>query len=880
MSQIKSVLIAVSYVATVLAVSSAAYAQDDGLEGLDALFAEPTAEPTVAPVTSEVPVTVTATDAVPDPAPEAALDAAPPPSTVDALSEIEVESLRAPVAAPTTTDEEAPRQIEEIVVTAQKTKQSLQQVPVSVTAVSGEFIAETGSVDLADVSLYVPNVRVDADDLGSPQIFIRGFGTNAFNPSFEGSVGFVQDEIYYGRPGYFTESMFDIDRVEVLRGPQGTLFGKNTIAGVFNVSTVEPTGEFSTNASYSYGENQAHHFEAGAGGELTDWMGMRVSGLYRKEDGELYNQYQDRDEESLEQKAGRVRLRFYPSLNVQTELLLQTSETEAPFWPYQLKDLDADTRAYLQSFDADMEDDPYDFITSTDTPGYIEKGSNTAALNTQWQIGEAVGINDLVTTLIIGYSDFYIDQLNELDVSPADIARLDSHEDHKQLTGELRFTGNADSLFGLGTGVEFVAGGFFYDSNYVLDASILAGADLGSFLLTSDFRQLAGCNLVPTLNPVLNPLLCSDGQSIPGIPLIGDLLSGVIGDDGYTFAYEQDVQSYAFFGQMTWNLNPQWALTTGLRVSREEKEVDSSGTANCLSAAVGVCVMATLLESQDYDQPGLRRSESDVSPKFILQYFASDDVNVYASWTKGFKSGGFNAISLTGEDLEYEPEEAQTAELGIKSQWLDRTLRINATLYATRFDNLQVLAFNGIFFDVSNAAAARSSGLEADMLWLTPWEPLSIMASVGVLDARYDEYATAPAPIRNPQTGELQLGATQDLSDKRIAFAPRTTGTLTPMLSFPVFNLMAKIAGDLIYQGDQYTDTDLDEATYVDAYLKYGARLMLSDAQDRWTLTLGGTNLGDKRVLNQVVDATFFPGTYWAQQASGRQLFAAISLSF
>jgi len=875
MSQIKSVLIAVSCVATVWVASTVAQAQDDGLEALDALFAEASAQPTAEPDPGAEADAETTSEVVPEAAPDA-----PPPSTADALSEIEVEPLRAPVGAPTTTDEEAPRQIEEIVVTAQKTKQSLQQVPVSVTAVSGEFIAETGSVDLADVSLYVPNVRVDADDLGSPQIFIRGFGTNAFNPSFEGSVGFVQDEIYYGRPGYFTESMFDIDRVEVLRGPQGTLFGKNTIAGVFNVSTVEPSGEFSTSASYSYGENQTHRFEAGAGGELTDWMGVRVSGLYRKEDGELYNQYQDRDEESLEQKAGRVRLRFYPSLNVQTELLLQTSETEAPFWPYQLQDLDADTRAYLQSFDAEIEDDPYNFITSTDTPGYIEKGSNTAALNTQWQIGEAAGISDLVSTLIVGYSDFYIDQLNELDVSPADIARLDSHEDHKQLTGELRFTGSADSLFGLGTGVEFVAGGFFYDSNYVLDASILAGADLGSFLLTSDFRQLAGCNLVPELNPLLNPLLCSDGQSIPGIPLIGDLLSGVIGDDGYTFAYEQDVQSYAFFGQMTWNLNPQWALTTGLRVSREKKEVDSSGTANCLTAALGVCVMATLLESQDYDQPGLQRSESDVSPKFILQYFASDEVNVYASWTKGFKSGGFNAISLTGEDLEYEPEEAQTAELGIKSQWLDRTLRLNATLYATRFDNLQVLAFNGIFFDVSNAAAARSSGLEADMLWLTPWEPLSIMASVGVLDARYDEYATAPAPIRNPQTGELQLGATQDLSDKRIAFAPRTTGTLTPMLSFPVFNLMAKIAGDVIYQGDQYTDSDLDPNTHVDAYTQYAARLSLGNQAETWSLTIGGTNLSDELVLNQVTDALLFPGPYYAQQASGRQLFAALSIKW
>ena len=160
-------------------------------------------------------------------------------------------------------DDEAPRQLEEMVVTAQKTEQTLQEVPVSVTAIDGGFIQSTGSADLADVSLYVPNVRVDADDLGSPQVFIRGFGTNAFNPSFESSVGFVQDEIVFGRPGYFTEAMFDIDSVEVLRGPQGTLFGKNTVAGVFNVMTKDAVSGAGADGRIFYGEHGEHRVEAG-----------------------------------------------------------------------------------------------------------------------------------------------------------------------------------------------------------------------------------------------------------------------------------------------------------------------------------------------------------------------------------------------------------------------------------------------------------------------------------------------------------------------------------------------------------------------------------------------------------------------------------------
>ena len=163
--------------------------------------------------------------------------------------------------------DEPPRQLEEMVVTAQKTEQTLQEVPVSVTAIDGGFIQASGSADLADVSLYVPNVRVDADDLGSPQVFIRGFGTNAFNPSFESSVGFVQDEINFGRPGYFTEAMFDVDSVEVLRGPQGTLYGRNTVGGAvkYVTSRLDPDAP-TLNARVNVGSyNQLDQIVSGTG---------------------------------------------------------------------------------------------------------------------------------------------------------------------------------------------------------------------------------------------------------------------------------------------------------------------------------------------------------------------------------------------------------------------------------------------------------------------------------------------------------------------------------------------------------------------------------------------------------------------------------------
>ena len=785
------------------------------------------------------------------------------------------ELVTIPVAEPPATPPpEEPAQLEELVVTAQKVKQPLRRVPLSVTAIGGDFIAETGSADLADVSLYVPNCRVDADDPGSPQVFIRGFGTNAFNPSFEASVALVQDELYFGRPGYFTEAMFDIERVEVLRGPQGTLFGKNSVAGVFNVTSRSVDSDFSLDARLLGGEDGEKRYEGGIGGMITDWFGGRIAGMQREQQGELYNQFLNRSEESLEQTAGRVKAILYPGLGIKSELTAVAADLEAPFWPFQLMKLDADTRDYLDDFDPAIEDDPRNFVTSFNTPGFIEKGSDTVGLKTEWEAGDLGALHAFTPVLVLGTSTYYVDQLNEIDVSPADIADFDNHEDHEQNSAELRFSGAFDSLFGLGTGLEFVVGGYSYESDYTLLVHVNAGDDLGSYLQTNDFAQLAGA---------------PGGLGTPLVPA-----PVPTDNDYYQFDFAQGVESEAFFGQVTWRLTDHWAVTPGLRYNRESKRADSAGLGHCQARDTSgdpstPCFMQELLEANNYDHRDLRKDETDLSPKLALQYFG-ERINYYASYARGYKSGGFNSIAfgrvcddpndptacrtITREELEYEPENARTVEAGAKARTEGGKFALNVTYYQTEFDNLQVLAFNGFLFDVTNAGKAHSKGWEADFQWLTPFEPLRIMGSVGLLDARYDEYPGAPAPISQG------IGTSQDLAGKRIAFAPERTATLTPTLTLLLGDYIATLAADALYQGGQFTDTDLDPNTWQPAYMKYAARLMVSHAGGWWTASLGGTNLTDERVLNQVVDAPFFPGTFFAQQAGGRQLFGALTLRF
>ncbi len=745
------------------------------------------------------------------------------------------------------------RVIEEVIITAQKTKQSIQDVPISVTAVDGEFMKDVGISDLKELSVYVPNVRIDANDPGSPQIFIRGFGTNTFNPSFESSVGFVQDEMFFGRAAYFTEAMFDIDRVEVLRGPQGTLFGKNTVSGVFSVYSRPVSHEFSADAEMRAGEHGELRMEFGAGGMLNEWFGLRVSALDFERDGQLENQFLDRFEENPEQDAQRIKLNFLPGDNTEIEVIAVESDTRINYWPKQLANLDADTRDYLDDFDPAIEDDPEDFNTSYNVAGVLEKGSRTYTGKLSHSFGEVGALYSLDTVVVYGTTDLFVEQDQDLDVSPADIATLVNREDFQQDTIEWRFTGDAASLFGLGTSVQFVAGLFYFESDYQLDAGVVLGSDVGSWLGTEDARQLAG----------------DDAPLLPAL----QLAAATTTNDRYDFDYVQNTEAWALFGQLTLSLGESWVITPGVRINRETKIIDTAGKGSCEGSTPvppPSCVASLLLGANDYDFKGLERKESDVSPKLSVMYYLNDDVNVFATYSKGFKSGGYNSISFTGVDLEFEDENAVTLEVGTKGSFLDRSLNINATLYRTEYENLQVLAFNGVFFDVSNAATAVSQGLEVDWQWLTPWEPLALIGSLGLLDAYYEEYTGAPAPVTQG------VDTRQDLSDETIAFAPESSFMLSPTLTFPVFDNLLNVSMDVIHQGEQFTDTDLDPASRVPANTKINFRVALLDGDEHWTLTAGVKNLTDKRTQNQVVDSVFFPGTYYAQQNPGRQAYAAL----
>ena len=757
------------------------------------------------------------------------------------------------------------REVEEITVTAQKIEQSLQDVPISVTAISGDLMRELGANNLPSIAGYTPNVRFSSDtDPALAQVNIRGFGSSPLNSSFESSVGFVQDELFFARPTYFTEAIFDIDHVEVLRGPQGTLFGKNTSAGLFNVVSKSPTESFSGDIRTSFDpENEEWRVEAGAGGMFASWGGVRVSGMHIARLGELTNTKLDRTEDQHNQDAVRLKFLLLPMDDLGLEVTGVHSQTSITYWPLQLDRLSDGTRTYLEHFDPQVEDDPDNHRMSTNIHGYLDKKSDTAIVKADYVVGEHATF-----TWVNGYSTIFIDSTPDGDQSPADVVNLHVESTHEQWSSEPRIAARFDDgPFGLGRSLDVVAGVFFMKAEFDQDTRVGAGDDLASFLATdSAIRQISG-----DARPSLLLPLAGLGELNE---LLGTLGSLLLGDDSFNLRYFQETTTIALFGQAEWVLNDRLAVIPGVRLSREKKQASASSFPVC--RAPPICVMQIALSGRAYDER-LDKTEEDVSPKLALRYAFTGDLNVFASVARGYKSGGLNAASFSGNDgdLTYGPENVTSYELGIKSTWFDRRLSFNATAFYSDFQDLQVLNIQGAAITISNAATATAQGLEAEVKWLTPLEFLSVDGSLGLLRARYDSYPNGPGTIDQPR------GSQQDLSDRPLTFAPDVTASLSPTVRLPLpRNLGLQLSVDALYAGDQYTNLDLDPNTEVDAQTSISARLILADRDGRWSVIVGGTNLTDVDTANQIVNTTLYPGTYAVTQKAGRAAFAAVTVSW
>lgn len=761
---------------------------------------------------------------------------------------------------PAQTSRKPGRVIEEIVVTAQKTEQTLQEVPVAVSVIGGETLRDSGVFGAEGIENLVPNIELDTD-AQAPSIGVRGFSTDSYNVGLEPSVGIIVDDISLGRTEFIPDGLFDIDRVEVLRGPQGTLFGKNTIAGVMIFGTGQPQPDPAGSLLMTLGEDDQQRLEAMANVPLSENLFARVSAVGWNDGGEVRNTFLDRDELAFEQFGARLKLSYDASDRLQLRLGGQTADSLTDYAGWQLYDVDPDAFAYAQSKDPETEDDPFNTQTSFDLPGYVDHSTNLVHLAADYQFAD-----DHNLVAIAGYADLENRMLMDFDVSAGDLTAVNVQFTYDQNSFELRSSGRFD-LFGLDT--EYVAGVFGFQSTMDIWVDVALGGDIVEFVLTpAGIEALGGPNGAPT--SLLTELLL--GITEPLIPAI-DL------NDGIFQLFEQESKSVATFGQMTVSLTDRVGLLAGLRVGQESKDAVLSVTSRGLGFTALV-VGANDPPNTDFRED-LKRRETEVSPKLGLQWEITDEISSYFSWTRGYKSGGFNAISFNSENLVFEPEKGDNFELGAKMRLFDASLALNTTLYRTVVSNMQVVNFNGVSFDVFNAAESVLQGFEADATWLAPWEWLTINGALAISRAEYSSYPSGPPTAEQSSNCSPVEECQQDLTGKTLPRAPKMTATLSPEVALPLGNNLGVIvAADLSYRGEQYLTLDLDPHGYVKDQFLLGARISIGPPDERWGITLRGSNITNEKALSFVADHNLFANSYFATQIPTRQLSLTLSANW
>lgn len=751
--------------------------------------------------------------------------------------------------------------LEDIVVTARKREERLQDVPISVAVVGGAHLAEQGVLRLEDITSSIPTLHVGASQIGN-QLFIRGIGSG-INAGFEQSVGTFIDGIYYGRGKLSALTFLDIDRIEVLKGPQGTLFGKNTIAGALNITTARPTRNLEGHVSLQYGFTfEEPIIEGVLSVPVSDTLAVRVAGRYSQlNKGWIRNAFRDRDEPQFKTATGRVSVLWTPTDDF--EVLAKATVDHFTDKGRTGEIIDAggayfgnpgSQRALLALYGDTGVRDRVRYAGGTPGTAFDIDASRTTvqgySLNANYQIG------DHTLTSNTGFVTYKTRDRQDVDLTPLDITAVENAEKYDQISQELRLTSPTGGL------LEYIVGGYYQHDKL----NTLQLIDVSALQLRS-----LGYN---------------------GPPL----------HSGRNLTMDQKTESWAAFGQFKVNFTKRFAATLGLRYSKDRKSVLQRGRLVAFNqpdvllssnppmppgaapgaAQIGIWAGAPLF-TREHDVSTVRK-ENHFTPSLDLTWHATDDVMLYAKAGKGYKSGGFDAwfaryggvyngpipndSSALGS-FEFEDETVKSTEIGAKTKILNGMAEFNVAAFYNKFSNVQVSTFTGgIDVNVQNAAATISKGVEVETRWRL-LDSLKASGSLAYVDTYYKKFLfaecyfgqPAPACSINPATGLRG----QDLSGKTTQQAPKWSANvgLEHVLEIGTWNLKSQL--DLSYSSKHAIAADLDPRLFQKQYVLVDARIELSDANETWQFALIGRNLTDQAIITWANDTPLGAGGAYVQ---------------
>jgi iron complex outermembrane receptor protein len=723
--------------------------------------------------------------------------------------------------------------LEEVRVTAQKREENLQDVPVSVAAVSGQKLEEAGIENLEDLTMLVPNIHLTETGI-STQLRVRGIGSDN-SQGFEQSVGVYIDGIHHGRAQLFRAPFFDLERAEVLRGPQGTLFGKNTIAGALNLITARPTDELEAKVSASYEfEHEQREINGVLSGPLTDNLRVRLAVRTYEEDGYIWNDYLGQTEAQQDEEAARLSVDWTPTDKLDILFTAEKSEffVRGRQFEITLDEPNENTgftyHQYLMAFSAlgpNDFDSELNYIRHTNAPDTSDNEVSKYTLTANYELGA----NTL--TLVSGWLGFDYFEQCDCDYTAANVFTVDLEEEYDQFSQEIRLTSPG------GEKIDWLAGAFYqeYDQTY---------------------RDVF--YIEPT-----SVLVSAISARYPSLP--AELLGGT----GDVKQFHQTSEAWAVFGQATWNITPSWHLTLGGRYTEEDKSASKSmniidlATGDVVNNPVLGLMYLNLFKAETEQGPGGHdisgsRSERAFTPQVTLEYDVNSDVMVYASYTRGFKAGGFDPRSNNKAFFEFEEESATAYELGTKSVIADGRGEINVALYRTNYDDLQISQFDGgVGFNVGNADETRVQGIEVDGRWLIS-ERLSASYGLALLDFEYLNFPNgncyADQPGARDHDNDPSTPPTCDYTGKEGVYTPDYTVNVTFDYNQPLGNgWIVASALDIQQIAEQQVHTNLDPKGVIDPQTLISLRLALE--ADRWTVALLGKNLLDEEAVSYSANA-------------------------
>jgi len=707
--------------------------------------------------------------------------------------------------AATAPQSEASSQLDDIIVTAQKKQESLQNVPISVDVVGGETLDRLGLSNFDELSGKIPNFSVRKSGSTS-LISIRGIGSGG-DRGFEQSVGMFIDGVFAGRDQQFAVPFFDLQRVEVLKGPQSILFGKNTIAGAVNITTAGPTEASRASLTAEYEPEANERVLSGyVSGPLTETLRGRLAVRVSRNDGYLFNTLTNRDERASEDALIRASVEWEPSDTLRVNAKFEHGAVNRVGAPFQLISFGA-YKSVLTAFDPKIEDR---LDRQSSSGKFYNDAEEIQSDNFAVSVHKELG--DYVLSAVTGYSSFDTKQTNDSDFTSIPLIAYKQAEEFRQFSQELRLESPVDRRF------EYTLGAFYQRGTYAIA-----------------------------------PSMDVDG-SLLGMPKIGSMRT-----------FDQTSTVWSAFAEGKLHLNDAFTVVGGLRYTDETKSafkqntVVKFGTQTPETSPMVLAISKAVLGSVNFSAD-LDRSESNLSPSLALQYGDADRGMAYAKVTQGFKSGGFDVADQSGLSLEYEGEEATSYELGWKTRLADNRAEVNLAIFRTDFKDLQVSAFDGVRFLTTNAAAARSQGVEVNGRWqITP--ALYFTGSAAYTDATYQNYTGAVCTAEQKAAFTGPGTCLQDLSGRPLFASSKWSGNvnLEHVADLPNGLTLQSNLG-VNYRSKHYLATDLADASLQDGYATVDAGVAVVSQSNRWRAGLIVKNLTDERAMGYVLNVPIFSG--------------------